>query len=124
MKFYKFWKKLQENREAWQDTSWAGPQGNVTIKQLLDYLGNKTVDLGVEQLQSQLPSLDLEAERIKTADLNYPIIVVKKNGKFMYVLDGNHRLQKAINLKQPTIKAIILDLDNPNLPSEWYDLFS
>jgi hypothetical protein len=116
--------KFKHWLETWQDTSWAAEQGEVTIQQIIDYLGDKTVNLDVKQLQSQLPPLDLEAERIKEADLTHPIIVIKKNGRFSYILDGNHRLQKAINLKKPTIEAKILDLDDPNIPSEWHDLFN
>ena len=109
--------------ESWEDTSWAGKQGKVTIQQVINFLGDKTVELNSKQLHSQLPPLDLETGRVEMADLSHPIIVVKKNGKFMYVLDGNHRLQKALDLKIPTIKAKILDLDDPNIPNEWLNLF-
>jgi hypothetical protein len=50
-------------------------------------------------------------------------MVVKFGGKYQYVLDGNHRLQKAIDSiddeeveEVENIKARILDLDNPKTP--------
>jgi hypothetical protein len=45
--------------------------------------------------------------------LDYPIIVVKSGGQYKYVLDGNHRLQKAIDEGVETIKAKVLDLSDP-----------
>ena len=65
-------------------------------KMLLNYLGNETVDVNVLELSQQLPSLPTHgAERVAAASLEYPVIVVKSGGQYRFVLDGNHRLQKA-----------------------------
>ena len=97
--------------EDWRDTSWKNDEDEVTIGEVVDYLGDKTVDINVLELSQQLPSLPTQgAERVAAASLEYPIIVVKRDGQYQYVLDGNHRLQKAIDEEIESIKAKILDV--------------
>ena len=110
--------------ENWRDTSWENDNEKVTIGDVIDYLGDKTVDINVLELSQQLPSLPTQgAERVAAANLEYPIIVVKSGGQYRYVLDGNHRLQKSIDNKVETIKAKILDLDNPETPEMFKRMF-
>ena len=97
--------------ESWRDTSWENDEGKVTLGEIDDFLGDKTIDINVLELSKQIPPLPTRGEeRVAAASLEFPIIVVKKDGKFKYVLDGNHRLQKAINQEVETIKAKILDV--------------
>ena len=98
--------------EDWRDTSWETDDEKVTIGDVVDYLGDKTVDINVLELSQQLPPLPTRgAERVAAANLEYPIIVVKRDGQYQYVLDGNHRLQQAIDRPEvETIKAKILDV--------------
>ena len=110
--------------EDWRDTSWESNDEKVTIGDVVDYLGDKTVAINVLELSQQLPSLPTQgAERVAAASLEYPIIVVKSGGQYRYVLDGNHRLQKSIDNKVETIKAKILDLDNPETPEKFKRMF-
>ena len=110
--------------EDWRDTSWETDGDKVTIGDVIDYLGDETVDINVLELSQQLPSLPIQgAERVAAASLEYPIIVVKSGGQYRYVLDGNHRLQKSIDNKVETIKAKILDLDNPETPEKFKRTF-
>ena len=45
-------------------------------------------------------------KRVMNADLSYPILVVKnEKGKIFALLDGTHRLQKAIQLNHKKINA-------------------
>ena len=103
--------------EDWRDTSWEADDGKVSIGDVIDYLGERTIDINVLELSRQIPPLPTDgAERVAAASLEFPIIVVKFGGKYQFVLDGNHRLQKAIDEKVESIKARILDLDNPKTP--------
>ena len=90
---------------------------------MVDYMGDNIQNISVSdlhnKLKSQLDKVTKEKTRIMKADLNYPIILIKRNGKFEYVLDGNHRLQKAIMTGEEYIKAKVLDLDNPNTPEKF-----
>jgi uncharacterized ParB-like nuclease family protein len=118
------WKKFLNENKSWRDTSWETDEEKVTLGQIDDFLGDETVDLNVLELYNQIPSLPTRGEeRVKAASLEFPIIVVRKGGKFKYVLDGNHRLQKAINQKVETIKAKILDLDSPDTPKTFKKMF-
>ena len=99
--------------EDWRDTSWKTDDDKVTIGEVIDYLGDETVDINVLELSQQLPSLPTRgAKRVAAASLEYPIIVVKSGGQYKSVLDGNHRLQRAIDEEVESIKAKILDLDD------------
>ena len=110
--------------EDWRDTSWETDEEKVTIGDVVDYLGDETEDLNVLDLSNQIPPLPTRGEeRVKAASLEFPIIVVRKGGEFKYVLDGNHRLQKAINQKVETIEAKILDLDSPDTPKKFKRMF-
>ena len=61
--------------------------------------------------------------RVEAASLEYPVIVVMRNGKIEYVLDGNHRLQKAKNDDVEFIKVNVLDLDDPRIPEAFVRMF-
>ena len=112
--------------EDWRETSWTSLDGEtVTIGDVNDYLlKDMTVDINVLELSQQLPELPTrEAERVGRASLDHPIIVVKSRGQYQSVLDGNHRLQKAIDQRVESIKAKILDLDNPETPEIFVRMF-
>jgi len=52
-------------------------------------------------------------ERVMKADLSYPIIAVQnENGKIFAMLDGTHRLEKALNLGLDKIKTKVLDKED------------
>ena len=118
----------------WQNTYWEGEGGAVvTIGQILDEvvhyaaLGDGPISVNVEEiahLSIVKDKTDQETlDRINAGSLAYPIILIKSQGEYKFVLDGNHRLQKAVNIEQDTLLARILDLDNPETPAEWVELF-
>ena len=112
--------------EDWRTgATWTAEDGKkITLGDVVDYLGDETVDVNVLGLSQQLPELPTRgAERIAAASLDYPIIVVKSGGQYRFVLDGNHRLQKAIDEEVETIKTKILDLDNPETPEVFQKMF-
>ena len=109
--------------EDWKDTSWEDNDGKITIGDIVDYIGDNVRNISVVDLQnklkSQLDKVTKDEERIMRADLKYPIILVQKDGEFSYVLDGNHRLAKAILTGEEYIKAKVLYLDDKNTPEEF-----
>ena len=109
--------------ENWKDTSWEDDDGKITIGDIIDYIGDNVRNISVVDLQnklkSQLDKVTKDEERIMKADLNYPIILVQKDGEFSYVLDGNHRLAKAIMTGEEYIKAKVLYLDDKYTPEEF-----
>ena len=119
---FESWKRFIA--ESWRDTSWENDEDKVTLGEIDDFLGDKTVDINVLELSKQIPALPTRGEeRVAAASLDFPIIVVKKDGQFKYVLDGNHRLQKAINQEVETIKAKILDVSAEETPERFRKMF-
>ena len=109
--------------ENWRDTSWEDDDGKVTIGDIVDYIGNDIRKIEVSDLQNKLGekvfAVTQGEERIMKADLQYPILLVQQDGEFSYVLDGNHRLAKAIMTGEEYIKAKVLYLDDKNTPEEF-----
>ena len=121
------WRKFLKE-EGWRDTAWADDDHRITIGEINDYLDEKPIEaqpISIKDLMDQTPhlNLDLDPERIATANLEFPIIVTAVNGQYRSVLDGNHRLAKAALEGNETIKARILDLDAADIPEHWNKIF-
>ena len=95
-------------RGDWQKTYWEDESGNrTTIQDVLYELRTEPViKLEVKKL-SGLLTVPIALDRKKNADLSYPIIVIEKDGQFVKILDGHHRLQKALDEDKPYILAKI-----------------
>ena len=90
----------------WQRTYWKDEKGNRTTIQdvLLELQDEPVISLEIDTL-THIHSIPIEEPKRKRADLSFPIIVVEKNGEFQSILDGHHRLQKAIDEKRTHILA-------------------
>jgi len=120
------WRKYLKEAD-WRDTSWADDDYKVTIGEVNDYLDQKFIEaqpISIEDLMDQTPhlDLDLDLERIVTADLEFPIIVTAVNGQYRSVLDGNHRLARAAKDGKKTIEARVLELTAEDIPGHWRSL--
>lgn len=99
------------------DNSWTRTINNteitISFKQVITFLDQhhiEIVNLTTEQLEPLLIKTNREADRIQQAYLSYPIIVIKNKGKITQILDGQHRVLKAITNNIKTVPARILDL--------------
>ena len=97
----------------WEQTYWEDEEGNrTTIQEVLEDLRDEpAISLEVASL-THLRRTTIEPDRKEKADLSFPIIVVARDGKFQSILDGNHRLQKAIDKGETHISAKILEETN------------
>ena len=94
-------------KESFEETGWGGGDGNrVSVGEVLDHFEEKNIkpiDMNIEEVFYKLSNGEetlkvITSEgRVNAANLDYPIIVIKRNGEIEYALDGNHRLQKAKN---------------------------
>ena len=111
------------NEGDWQDTAWEDDEGKITIGDVVEYIGDNVRNISVSDLQnklkSQLDRVTKDEDRIMKADLQYPIILVQEDGEFSYIIDGNHRLAKAILTGEEYIKTKVLYLDDKNTPEEF-----
>ena len=99
----------------WEQTFWEDDQGNrTTIQEVLEELQDEPiVSLELASL-THLRRSTIEPDRKEKADLSFPIIVRETDNKFECILDGNHRLQKAIDKGETHISAKILKATNKN----------
>ena len=97
----------------WEQTYWEDEEGNrTTIQEVLEDLRDEPlISLEVASL-AHLRRTTIEPDRKEKADLSFPIIVTAKDDKFQTILDGNHRLQKAIDKGETHISAKILKETN------------
>lgn len=119
---------ILENAEG-MNTSWQDGDIKVTIKEVIKYLDNNSVPVKNVSLSKIKPIIidqdysNKNKDRVNSSNLEYPIIVIKSKGRYKSILDGNHRAYKAVNSDAKTIKVRELDLDTPNTPKEYKDLF-
>ena len=85
------------------------------VSDVIDLAKNKSIkEIDPKDINYDFSGRDEDStktkDRVTQADLSYPIIVVKnEKGKIFTILDGTHRLQKALNLNLDKIKTKILD---------------
>ena len=102
--------------EQGADTSWEDEDGNkITLEDILDMTKNvPQKDYPTEKLAKIVLNWDNnpeEVERIDQVEISkqYPILIMADEaGKIQWILDGNHRAQKALRSKSETIPAKII----------------
>ena len=77
-------------------------------------------DIDPNDLKHLLIDVERDPIRVENADLKYPIIVTKLGDKFTSILDGQHRVVKALR-DDVNVRAKILDLDLA--PDFWKKIF-
>lgn len=121
----KIWKDLKED---WEDTSWTGEEGQkVTLKQLLDVIKDyPIIQAPIEKVEKVIIKKDtggIESDRLNAADVKHPIIiVVDDNNNYKYILDGNHRANKAIDTGLKSIPAKLVNISK--LPQEFQNVLT
>jgi len=121
-------KTIRLQKEGLHDTSWENDKGDkITLMDLLNATENIPVEkISVEELKPHLLSWDGnedEIKKIERADLQYPILIfVDYDGSFISIIDGHHRVQKAVRNGLETIKAKIIPINS--LPKDIRKVFS
>ena len=122
---------LNENMHGdnWASTSWTdtvdGKKITVTLKDMLNLIKDKPIqEIDTKVLEPYaLHKTKTDKEtlaNVQKSNLDYPIIVLHHPTKYQ-ILDGHHRLQKAINNELPSIKARVIELHD--MPEEWQKVF-
>ena len=136
------WRRLLSESiliESVDSTSWGDGEcvDKITLREVLDYFEDNSIlpkEFSTQKLFYKLSKgkevLDIiknggekSESRVKAASLEYPVIVVMRDSDIKYVLDGNHRLQKAKDLGKEFIKVSVLDLDDPRIPEAFVSMF-
>jgi len=125
----------EDTHPGYEDTTWSDGEVTITMQDVEDKLTeleSPVISIPVEDIAH----LDIHTrhkpnktpEQVKStydramkADLKYPIIITKNSGRYDMILDGNHRLHKAVEQGDNNIQARVLDLSK--VPEEWVSVF-
>lgn len=114
MKNLKTYESFIQPEHTGKDSSWEkevnGELVKVTLDDVISHLDNG-IELDPKEIEHLLIKTKREPERVKNANLEYPIILLSSGGEFKSILDGQHRVVKALE-DGINVKARILDLDN------------
>jgi hypothetical protein len=111
-------KQMMGLNEGLYDTSWENEEGDkVTLIELLhatDHIPVRSIE--VEKLRNMMLTWDgdnSEIQKIDMADLQYPILIfVNDEGDILSIIDGHHRLHKAIRMGMDTIKCKLIPINS------------
>ncbi len=114
--------KLKKRKIGGADTAWIGADDEkITLQDILNLTKNiKVVNYPTQNLAKVVLNWDNNPEEIEriskvTVSSQYPILImVDEQNKIQWILDGNHRAQKALRSKAKTIPAKLIkpsDLD-------------
>ena len=108
------------------DDKWVRDDVTVTLKQLLDVTEKFPVkDIPIDKVKDIVLNWDDDKDehsKVDKTDLKYPVlIIVDEDDKLEYILDGNHRVQKAIKNKLPSVKAKLIKISQ--LPKDFQFVF-
>ena len=104
--------------EGLHDTSWQNDEGDkITLTDLLNVTKDIPVKkISLNKIKSKLLTWDdddKEIAKIEKSNLQYPILIfVDDNNKFISIIDGHHRAQKAVRHKLKTIKAKLIPINS------------
>ena len=118
MRYIKYFRLFESKH--YEETYWEknidGERVRITIQDIQDYLKNAPVikvrvkdieDMCVHKNKTDKGTL----KRSQDSDLSFPIIISKdEKGEYNMILDGHHRLKKAVDNGIDDIEAKILDL--------------
>lgn len=107
-----------------KDTFWevisSGEPLRVTLSEILDYMDG-VQEMNPDDISHLLIDVERDPVRVDSADLTYPIILLSEDGELTTILDGQHRVLKAIKEGVP-IRVRVLDLNTS--PEHYRKIFS
>jgi hypothetical protein len=113
MKYLKTFESFEQPVGTGTGTFWEieidGKTIRITFDDVIEHL-DKGIEIDPNDIKHLLIDVERDPNRVEAADLNYPIILVRSEGEFISILDGQHRVVKAIR-DGLDIRAKVLDLD-------------
>jgi hypothetical protein len=101
--------------------SWDDGETKVTLRQLLVIMSKiptQEIDVSKVSQFALYKNNSGELNRIEASNLEFPILIItNNNGSINQIIDGHHRIQKAIKHNMPTIKAKIIKFND--LPADF-----
>jgi hypothetical protein len=123
MKYIKTFESFEQPEGTGTGTFWEteidGEIIRITFDDVMKYL-EEGIEIDPNEVKHLLIDVERDPKRVEAADLIYPIVLVRSDGEFISILDGQHRVVKAIR-DGVNIKAKVLDLDLA--PEEFKSVF-
>ena len=114
MKYLKRYGSFEQPEGTGKDSYWGkeidGELQIITLTDILNYL-DEVKEMDPNEIKHLLIDVERDSNRIESADLNYPVILTSIRGEIKSILDGQHRVLKAIK-NGKMVKVRILDLDS------------
>jgi hypothetical protein len=113
MKYLKLFENFEQPEGTGKESSWErevdGKVIKITLNDVLNYLDNG-VEIDPHEIEHLLIDVERDSKRVEASDLDYPIILLSSGGEIKSILDGQHRVVKALE-NDEMVKIRILDLD-------------
>ena len=123
MRYLKTYENFEQPEGTGSETFWEieidGKPTRVTLTDVLDYVDG-VIEVDPNEIKHLLIDVERDPKRVDAADLSYPIILTKKDGKYTSIIDGQHRVVKSVRDDVP-VKAKVLDLDDA--PEKFVKIF-
>lgn len=114
MKYLKKYESFDQPEGTGKDSYWGkeidGELQIITLTDILNYL-DEVKEIDPNEIKHLLIDVERDPKRIESADLNYPVILTSVGGEIKSILDGQHRIVRAIKNGE-LIKVRILNLDS------------
>ena len=114
------WPPIGPGNAIGLDTDWQDGDSKITLQDVLD-IADEPIEIDPNELKPLLIKTERDPARVQAADLEYPVVVTTLNGQYTSILDGQHRIVKALD-NGVSIKARVLNLDNA--PEKFLQMFA
>jgi hypothetical protein len=95
--------------ESFWESEIDGEIVRITLDDVIKHI-EEGIEINPNDIKHLLINVERDPKRVDSANLDYPIILVRSGGEFISILDGQHRVVKAIR-DEVNIRAKVLDLD-------------
>jgi len=124
MKYLKLFENFEQPEGTGKETFWEAERDGETIRltldDVLDYLDNG-FEMDPKEVEHLLINSERDPSRVEASDLKYPVILLSSGGEIKSILDGQHRVVKALQ-NDEMIRVRILDLDTA--PDKFNKIFN
>ena len=104
------------------DTSWDDGMGNkITLTQLIAQFGDYWRDRSPHELKHLMIPTERDPERVAAADTSKPLLVAYDYLKPIKILDGQHRLQKALDTGMKEVPVIRVNVNSDPKLKQMFD---
>jgi len=104
------------------DTSWDDGMGNVlSLSQVLAHAVENWRDRSPQELKHLMIPTERDPERVENADTSKPLLIAYDGMTPIKILDGQHRLQKALDMRMQKVPISRVDINSDPKLKQMFD---